>query len=302
MKKILFWVEPNWALGSIHFELTKRLRPYGIDSYVFSWSGTQNVKEWLKLYECVDFIVTLPCAWPVVKDRLSFINPKKLILVAHARQDIEDLKKIPVEELLKFKEIGCVSNWLKTTAENLKLNRELKLVPLGINYNFLYNKPNTSLNSIGYAAFYYENTENQLTQQAVTKRSHIIKKLKETIPVKIANSYINSYISMVGFYKNTDAIICCSSEEGAGLPMLEAGAAGKLVLTTPVGHWPEKVGSKGSIELPLEENALLQKVKEIYHYYSNNPVEYYNKCIEFQEHAKTYDWQFVIEDWVKLIN
>lgn len=55
-------------------------------------------------------------------------------------------------------------------------------------------------------------------------------------------------------------MIIASTEEGAGLPALEAAAAGRLVISTPVGHWPERAGSEKGITVPIEESAFTEQV------------------------------------------
>jgi glycosyltransferase involved in cell wall biosynthesis len=100
---------------------------------------------------------------------------------------------------------------------------------------------------------------------------------------------------MKGFYKNVDAILNVSTTEGAGLPVLEASAAGKLVFSTEVGHWNDRcIG----VTLPMGKDELVKKaVIELVKY--RDPLLYRNTCLEIQEHARSYDWAFVINDWIE---
>jgi glycosyltransferase involved in cell wall biosynthesis len=106
---------------------------------------------------------------------------------------------------------------------------------------------------------------------------------------------------MPGFYKRVDAIVCASTEEGAGLPVLEGGAAGKLVIGTAVGHWDQRVGTKGGDVVPILEDEFLEKTVELLCYYKDNPLKYIERCMEIQEHSKTYDWSYVIDKWVRIL-
>ena len=105
---------------------------------------------------------------------------------------------------------------------------------------------------------------------------------------------------MQGFYPTVDAVIVASSEEGAGLPALEASAAGKLVISTPVGLWITKSGDSGHT-VPIEETEFMSETLKLIEYYKANPEAYREKCLSTQEHAKKYDWSNVIHHWIELL-
>ena len=107
---------------------------------------------------------------------------------------------------------------------------------------------------------------------------------------------------MPGFYRNIDAVVAASTEEGAGLPVMEGGAAGKLVISTAVGHWAQRIGDAGGYAVPTDENEFLERTVEILSYYKSNPDKYRQRCLEIQNHAKTYDWQYVIDKWVNILS
>jgi glycosyltransferase involved in cell wall biosynthesis len=131
----------------------------------------------------------------------------------------------------------------------------------------------------------------------------LVKELAQDMGLKfkLAANYHTSFVTMPGYYPTVDCIICPSMNEGAGLPVLEAGAAGKLVLTTPVGHYPEKVGPQGAIPLPYDEKLFKEATSKLIKYYVKNSKEYRKKCEQIQEHAKYYDWKYNIDYWVKFI-
>jgi glycosyltransferase involved in cell wall biosynthesis len=107
---------------------------------------------------------------------------------------------------------------------------------------------------------------------------------------------------MPGFYKKVDAIVAASTEEGAGLPVMEGGAAGKLVISTAVGHWNQRIGNAGGYAVPVDEEAFLEKTVEILSYYKDNPDKYRQRCLEIQNHAQSYDWKYVIDKWVSILS
>jgi glycosyltransferase involved in cell wall biosynthesis len=115
----------------------------------------------------------------------------------------------------------------------------------------------------------------------------------------VANHYHNSFVTMPGFYKFVDAVIIPSMQEGGGLPSLEAGAAGKLVIGTPVGYWQERVSIFGGIQVPVEEKDFIEFTVTALKYYKDKPNKYREKCYAIREHAKSYDWSNYVEQWVK---
>jgi glycosyltransferase involved in cell wall biosynthesis len=105
---------------------------------------------------------------------------------------------------------------------------------------------------------------------------------------------------MPGFYKQVDAVVIASTEEGAGLPALEASAAGKLVISTPVGIWLAKADTSGHT-VPIDESEFVAQTVDLLNYYKDNPTAYQQKCLETQQHAQCYDWENVIQPWINLV-
>ena len=85
------------------------------------------------------------------------------------------------------------------------------------------------------------------------------------------------------------------------MPILEGGAAGKLILSTPVGHWNEKVGNAGGIALPMDEEGYIRESVDVLSFYKKHPNLYYKKCLEIQQHAESYDWKYYLKDWLKIL-
>ena len=138
----------------------------------------------------------------------------------------------------------------------------------------------------------------------IIKRSFLVEESAKNANLNFiaAQHNITTHVTMPGFYKSIDCLIASSTAlEAGGLPVLEAGAAGRLVISTPVGHWDEKVGFKGGISVPIPEQEFIDKTTEVLIYYKNNQSEYNNRCEQIQEYSRRYDWSNVIEHWVKLI-
>jgi glycosyltransferase involved in cell wall biosynthesis len=82
---------------------------------------------------------------------------------------------------------------------------------------------------------------------------------------------------------------------------MEAAAAGRLVIGTPVGHFPRKAYEGGGILAPVEAEEFKAFTVETLRYYKDNPAAYQDKCHAIQEAAKRFDWKYTIDAWVELI-
>lgn len=120
---------------------------------------------------------------------------------------------------------------------------------------------------------------------------------------KVAGSTANqiSFHDMPDFYRSVDAVLMSSISEGAGLPVMEAAAAGKLVIGTPVGHFPRKAYEGGGIIAPIEADRFKAFAATTLRYYRDNRAAYVDKCRSIQAAARQFDWQHSLADWVELI-
>lgn len=310
MKNIVFFVEPDWAFGSVHYELFKYLWQYGYNCQLLAWNRSYTYEELIELDNHIDLWVSTPHGYRFLSG-IYDIRPDRCVVIAHAVIDINELiHHNGIEEFYKVRKFGVVSKFLKQYSLDIGINRIPDICPVAINYNTYWNEPSLELKTVGFAGSYHEREEfteelitDKLSQPKYKKRGYLVKECAERagLEFKIAQRYHNSFVTMGGFYKAVDCVIMSSSEEGAGMPVLEAGAAGKLVIGTPVGHWNQLVGENGGIEVPIPEEEFVEKTVEILTYYKNNPAEYRNRCKQIQEHAKTYDWSNVINAWVNIL-
>jgi glycosyltransferase involved in cell wall biosynthesis len=118
----------------------------------------------------------------------------------------------------------------------------------------------------------------------------------------IAESYHNSFITMPGFYRNVDCVVIASQHEGDGMVSLEAGASGRLVISTPVGHWPELCSGGGGLDLPIEPEALVGQLTAYFKMYQDNSTLFSRRCANIQKYAKNYDWKYVAPNWAELFS
>jgi glycosyltransferase involved in cell wall biosynthesis len=306
MKKAIFYFEPEWAFGSIHYELSKYLWAEGYNCHLLSWCVAYYVEEFAAMDRNIDLWVTCPQGYKTLS---CVVPPEKCVIMAHAAIDLKVLKESFELELSRFKAFAVISEFLKEKSSEFGLSRLPTVTHLGINFDTFYNRPSSSLKTIGFAGSYYErgafSSEDENSVFPVTgsvKRGYLVREAAERnqLHFRVAQHSVKSFISMPAFYRDVDSVVIASTHEGAGLPALEAGAAGKLVISTPVGHWNTLVSPVGGIELPFPEHELAAKLDSVLDYYSHNPDRYRDRCSEIQEHARSYDWKYRLPDWIAL--
>lgn len=310
MKNVVFLFDSEWSLGSVHYELFKYLWKYGYNCQLLPWHKRYTTQELQELDKHIHLWVVNPhgLADLVYNHNISF---ERCAVVSHAVLDFTEYQyKKNLNDFNLVRKHAVTSNFLKDISRSLGIQREPIVCSLGINYNTFYGEPNKQLTTVGFASSYHEKEEftpemiaSPFAQPKFKKRGYLVKKAAEIAGCKftIASDYHNSFVTMPGFYKTVDCVIVSSSEEGYGLPLMEAGAAGKLVIGTPVGCWNDLIGEYGGIEVPINEEDFIERTVSALLYYKHNSSEYRNKCYSIREHAKKYDWDFHIEKWLPIL-
>jgi hypothetical protein len=241
--------------------------------------------------------VSTPYGVAMLIDRYG-VPPEKCIAVVHAVLDIECLKTFLPDNVQRLRAYSAVSEWLIDQSQARGIDRVPTYTPVGINYQSFFTEPSQELRTVGYAgAINPDNIHRHI------KRPWLVEQVTHEAGLIFcaAHAYHNSWITMPGFYHAVDAVIVASTEEGAGLPALEASAAGRLVISTPVGLWKSNSNGTGHT-VPIEESAFLKETQALLIFYQQNSVAYQKKCAEAQEHAKTYDWSGAIDQWINLLS
>jgi glycosyltransferase involved in cell wall biosynthesis len=302
MKKVIFYTQNRWAFGSIHHALAKELYKYGIIANLLDWTQQYSLDEIRLLNDTYDLFVTNPEA-VIHLNRLG-IPPDKLATVAHGQWDMllarRDFGNVFYNQIKKF---GVVSNILKTKAQEFGIGRIPDVIPFGIHFDLFYRKPSDTLTKIGYGGA--KETKNFFDIEI--KRGHLVKQTVQKIPeIQLIEHNFYNWMCMPGYYNTVDAIAVSSIEESAGLPSMEAAAAGRLVLSTPVGYFEEYGPRGGGVVLPMghpEENQYCDALQESLVYYQKNPEAYNKKCLDIQEFAReNYSWSRHIEAWVNFLS
>ncbi len=108
------------------------------------------------------------------------------------------------------------------------------------------------------------------------------------------------YLAMPHYYGQVDAVLVSSSREGFGLPAMEAAAAGRLVISTPVGGFPRQAELGAGLVAPVEPDAFKVFCTERLRHFARDPDDYVRTCDRIQRAARLLDWSCVIDEWIEL--
>jgi glycosyltransferase involved in cell wall biosynthesis len=300
VKKVLFYIENAWAFGSIHHGLSKELYKYNICANLLDWNITYTSEEFELLNNTCDLFVTVPQA--VLHLHYNYGIPlNKIIAIAHGQWDILLAKhEANIDFYPELHSYAVVSQILKNKSIEFDISVIPKIVKVGIQFDIFYQSIHDSLKDIGYGGA--KEKVNFFGEEI--KRGHLVEKVVSEIEDLNLVSHNNyNHLCMPAYYNKIDALIMSSTEEAGGLPAIEAAAAGKLVIGTPVGYFEENGKYGGGVLVPLDELGFLNETRKNLLYYRDNPKEYREKCEEIQYYAREhYDWSETIHAWVELFS
>lgn len=298
MKKVLIFIETSWAFGNIFNALSKILYKHNIILETLSWDDTTISNEELNLiFSHYDLILTLPIKVPVL---LRFGVPiEKIIISIHAEIDLYyAVNNNLVQYLEQSYNFAVIGEHLQKLTKSLGIERSPIVTELGIIFDQYYAPPPKFLSSIGYATI--EKSLNFFEKDI--KRGYLVRDVVSSLPnLNLVMHKYYYYLCMPQFYRKFDTLVMSSTEEGGGLPAMEAAAAGRLVIGTPVGYFKENAKMGGGVLVPVEESEFVRETVKTLQYFSENPTDFQNKCYEIQQFAREhYDWSYKVDKWIEL--
>jgi glycosyltransferase involved in cell wall biosynthesis len=299
MKKVLFFTQNRWAFGSLHTSLCKELYKHNISANILDEDINYSKEEYQLLNSSYDLFVTNPDK-VLHLHKTGNIPLTKIITIAHAQWDLYlAVEQDGLDFFDAIKNFAVISNVLIDVSKKLNIKQIPKIVSAGISFSNFYTPVSNYLQNIGYGGI--KKTTNFFGQEI--KRGYLVEKAIEELNVNLISSNNYNFLCMPGYYKQIDCLVMSSLEEAGGLPILEAAAAGRLVIGTPVGYFEENGPKGGGVVVPLEEDAFIEKTKETILFYKNNPTIYKIKCQQIQQYARdNYDWSKKIEPWLELLS
>lgn len=300
MLRITFFTEPQWAFGTIHYTLCKRLYQFGIDAEVLDFFKQYTYEDMMAISSNTDFFVTTPVG---VEWLLNYGVPiQQIKSVAHAQWDMLLSKNnIGLNHYKDLAGYGVVSQTLFEKSCEFGIERRPDIIPVGIEFDRFYRPAAKSLNRIGYAAAFesYNFDKQEIKRGRLVNNVCSITNNQLLVPVQKMH-----YLGMPSFYEAVDCVMMSSVEEGAGLPMLEAAAAGRMCIGTPVGYFRENsVGDRGGFCVGIEEDKYVSESINIINNFKTDSETFNKKCLDIQEFAReNYDWSKHIASWVNFLS
>ena len=297
--KVLIYGYPRWSHGRVYYDLCKHLYDKGYIVDIVDWQ-VNHAEYFADLNLFYDFIMTAPDGVRTLAD--SYRVPyEKMIVVSHHELDIRMLiEQKGIEVFDKFASYGVVSQSVYCASLMQGVRRPPMVASLGINFAEFYSDLPDRLETVGYAS-----SMSTITFGVEWKRGHLAETAAHDagLTFKVAGSTKcqMSFHDMPDFYRSVDAVLTSSISESGPLPVMEAAAAGRLVIGTPVGVFPLKAYQGGGIIAPIEAEKFKAFVATTLRHYQQNPDEYVAKCRSIQEAARKFDWKYSIGEWIDLI-
>src|SRR6266852_6651558 len=297
--KVLIYGYPQWSHGRVYYDLCKQLHRRGYIVDIINWQENHAayIADLIPFYDlfmtALDGVRTLTDIYGVPYDRV--------IALSHHELDIRMLiEQKGVEVFDKLANYGATSEFIYCSSLMKGVPRVPKVVSMGVNFAEFYSKISERLSTVGYAS-----SMSVTTYGIEWKRGELAETAAREagLEFRVAGSTGNqaSFHDMPEFYRSVDAVLTSSISEAAQLPVMEAAAAGRLVIGTPVGHFPRKAYEGGGILAPIEAGKFKAFTVETLRYYKDNPIAYQDKCHAIQEAARKCDWKYTIDEGVELI-
>jgi glycosyltransferase involved in cell wall biosynthesis len=298
--KILIYGYPYWSHGRVYHDICKFLYKRGCIVDIINWQidHADYIDELKSFYDlfisALDGIRTLVDSYGVPYEQI--------IALSHHEMDIRiliDQKGVDVFE--KFAGYGVVGYQLFDASAIFGIAREPMVAQLGVDFSEFFAEIPERLRTVGYASSFSHKTIHGIE----IKRGVLAEAAaRETgLEFKLAGSTANqtSIHNMPDFYRSVDAVLVSSVTEGAQLPVREAAAAGRLVISTPVGDFPLRASQGVGIVAPIESVKYKKFAAETLKFYRDNPAAFTDMCRKTQESGRKLDWSNMIDDWSELI-
>lgn len=298
MKKVLFFIDPDWVFGKIHNELIKALYP---DFYcdLKSWSVSMTHEEADLFKDKYDLFVSTPQGCFVLHDNYQ-VPFNKLIGVLHAEYDIYSCFETIKDFRDKFEALGgYAAIW--PYGQNVSIGHGIKnipkVLPLGL-FTDLYEIQNPA--QIKTCGFFGK--LERLDRGIDIKRGELAKAItaKTNIHLKQCSSF--SFLVADQLYKNVDFVIFTSLMEGNPYPALEAFASGIPVIGTRTGVFAEYASNGSGVILPFEQEQFVEGAIQTINTWISNPTVYYRACEAALEIRAKLDWSNMRLNWIEFFN
>jgi glycosyltransferase involved in cell wall biosynthesis len=299
-RKVLIYGYTGWSHGRVYYDLCKHLYARGFIVDLLDWMKFWSPDDMAAITSFYDFFLTsfdlngvrgLANRYGVPYERMIAISHSEFLTDAGDR----DL-------YAKFANYGVTSYNLLGSSMSLRIPQIPTIVPIGINYSEFEAEPAERLATVGYASTMSLDWENTGVDR---KRGALARESAQAAGLDFKTAGWTGapipFQEMPAFYRSVDCILMTSLFEASSMPIMEAAAAGRLVIGTPAGAFPLRAYQGGGILAPVAAEQFKDFTVSTLRYYKDNPEAFRDKCRAIQQAARQFDWQFMIDDWVAFI-
>ena len=293
--KLLFFIDPNWAFGTIFTPLTKHLTARGWQADVLSWYVGYRLDEMQMMASNYDRIVTVASGLKVLLHDYQ-IPPSKIIVSNYSDYDITKAQQEGLPPV--FNEVAgyfVPSHNLLSISLAMGITRIPQVLPIGLEMKRYEGVVPQSLKVVGYGTAYAR--KNHFGVEF--KRGALAEKCAKAagLEFKAATSY--NYLAVPAYWQTVDCLLASALYETAPIPQLEAAASGRLVLTSAVGNTAELACDDICTILPSNEADFEEVAVEMLRRLAMEGEWFQKRCAKAREGVSRYDWANVIGQWMK---
>ena len=267
MKKILLVVDtPGWAFDTIAKEIQKRLNDFQVDiTYDITLHGTNTGQ-----YDFIHYMNWLDgCRWASQVSSGVCSHNYHLKWGQRAKENMRRFKRlVAISKILEEKLAGK--------------NANITYIPNGVDTELFKPDHNGNEFTVGFVGqktsggFGKGRTNEGIKKWDIKGYELILQPLIRQMEGKVKFKVLDNdstnaipYSDMPEWYRHIDVLICTSLFEGCPLPVLEAAACGKPVISTRVGIVPEliKHGENGFIIDSVRSNSDIRNALEWFETY-----------------------------------
>lgn len=300
MKKILFFIENNWAFGRIHNDLIKCLYP-DIHCDIIDWRVSYRYDDFSHFMNTYDYVITTPHGGMTLTKSYN-LPASKIIIIAHSNSDFQHIlftHNLGKEFFEQFKGYAVISPILRTLSIAHGIKRLPQLLQIGCFNNIHIKNNSKQLKKIGYVGATHRAFEEEKID---IKRGHLIAKIAEKVNLPLVQHKDLYFLCSTSMYCDFDILMFSSLTEGLPTVLLEAFSSGIPVIGTDTGVFPDLAKSGGGIILPFEENEYINQAVDTLNELKNNPEKYQHMSMCALEKAREHDWSIAKASWINFIN
>lgn len=298
MKKILFFIDPQWVFGKIHNELIKVLYP---DFYcdLKPWSVSMTLQEAELFKDKYDLFVSTPEGCFVLNASYN-IGLNKMVAVVHGDYDVYSVMAKWSEINDKFNSLGGYAV-IWPNGQNISIshgvNRIPSIVPVGL---FTENYELQEIREPKVCGYFGKYT--RMDRGVDIKRGDLVQSICTRTGVTIKKHEDLNFLIADQLYKRVDFVMFASLIEGNPYPALEAFASGIPVIGTNTGVFPEYAKTGAGVILPFEKEKFVEGAIAVIDNWKENPKRFVEACLAAREVRQIIDWRTVRQSWLDLFN